>query len=101
VIIPFLPIIQRSRNSGRSLITFISYDHVSPAHKQFAFTISTLTELTALLKNHTWDFVKLPSHKKAIGCKWVFKLKLHADGTIERHKAILVAKGFTQIEGID
>jgi hypothetical protein len=30
------------------------------------------TELTALLKNHTWDLVKLRSHKKAIGCKWVF-----------------------------
>ncbi|MCH82440.1 retrovirus-related Pol polyprotein from transposon TNT 1-94 [Trifolium medium] len=59
------------------------------------------TELSALLKNQTWNLVKLPSHKKAIGCKWVFKLKLHADGTIERHKARLVAKGFTQTEGID
>ncbi|MCI59377.1 hypothetical protein A2U01_0080632, partial [Trifolium medium] len=45
------------------------------------------TELTALLKNNTWNLIKLPNHKKAIGCKWVFKLKLHVDGTIERHKA--------------
>jgi hypothetical protein len=59
------------------------------------------TELTALLKNKTWDLVTLPPHKKAIGCKWVFKVKLHADGTIERHKARLVAKCFTQTEGID
>jgi hypothetical protein len=59
------------------------------------------TELTALLKNHTWNLVKLPRHKKAVGCKWVFKLKLHADGTIERHKARLVAKGFTQTADID
>ncbi|PNX59428.1 retrovirus-related Pol polyprotein from transposon TNT 1-94, partial [Trifolium pratense] len=43
----------------------------------------------------------LPPNKKAVGCKWVFKLKLHADGSIERHKARLVAKGFTQTEGID
>ncbi|KAK2437637.1 putative mitochondrial protein [Trifolium repens] len=112
---------QSSSQCKFPLSSFISYDHVSPAHKHFAFTISTLTEpssyeeamcnehwrkavnteLTALLKNHTWDLVKLPSHKKAIGCKWVFKLKLHADGTIERHKARLVAKGFTQTEGID
>ncbi|CAJ2666297.1 unnamed protein product [Trifolium pratense] len=101
--------------------SFISYDHLSPAHKHYALNISTLTEpssyeeamcdenwksavnveLTALLKNNTWDMVKLPPHKKAIGCKWVFKLKLHADGTVERHKARLVAKGFTQTEGID
>ncbi|KAK2388029.1 putative mitochondrial protein [Trifolium repens] len=112
---------QSSSHCKFPLSSFISYDHVSPAHKHFAFTISTLTEpstyeeamcneqwrkavnteLTSLLKNHTWDLVKLPSHKKAIGCKWVFKLKLHADGTIERHKARLVTKGFTQTEGID
>ncbi|MCH88333.1 retrovirus-related Pol polyprotein from transposon TNT 1-94 [Trifolium medium] len=59
------------------------------------------TELTALLKNNTWTMTTLPPHKKAIGCKWVFKLKLHVDGSIERHNARLVAKGFTQTEGID
>ncbi|GAU23578.1 hypothetical protein TSUD_385660 [Trifolium subterraneum] len=55
-------------------------------------------ELFALMKNNTWSMTTLPSHKKAIGCKWVFKLKLHVDGSIERHKARLVAKGFTQTE---
>ncbi|MCH83257.1 peptide transporter PTR2, partial [Trifolium medium] len=99
----------------------ISYHNLSSAHKHFVLNLSTLsepstyeeamqheqwkgainTELSALSKNHTWDLVKLPSHKRAIGCKWVFKLKLHADGTVERHKARLVAKGFTQTEGID
>jgi hypothetical protein len=59
------------------------------------------SELTALVKNKTWTMTKLPPHKKTIGCKWVFKLKLHADGSIERHKARLVAKGYTQTEGID
>jgi hypothetical protein len=39
--------------------------------------------------------------KKAIGCKWVFKLKLHVDGSVERYKVRLVAKEFTQTEGID
>ncbi|XP_057744701.1 uncharacterized protein LOC130962513 [Arachis stenosperma] len=43
----------------------------------------------------------LPVGKKAIGCKWVFKLKHNSDGTIERYKARLVAKGFTQVPGID
>ncbi|XP_074271153.1 uncharacterized protein LOC141595079 [Silene latifolia] len=58
-------------------------------------------EIDALEKNGTWKIVDLPDGKKPIGCKWVYKTKLKADGTIERHKARLVAQGFTQIEGID
>ncbi|MCH82631.1 retrovirus-related Pol polyprotein from transposon TNT 1-94, partial [Trifolium medium] len=41
------------------------------------------------------------SSSRAIGCKWVFKLKLNVDGTVERYKERLVAKGFTQTEGLD
>jgi len=43
----------------------------------------------------------LPKGKKTIGYKWVFKIKHKADGSIERYKASLVAKGITQTEGID
>lgn len=46
--------------------------------------------------NNTWDVVKLPKGKKPIACQWVFKIKYRADGSIETHKAQLVAKGFTQ-----
>jgi hypothetical protein len=58
-------------------------------------------EIQALEENKTWSMVPLPLGQRPIGCKWVFKIKYHADGTIERHKARLVAKGFTQREGID
>jgi len=58
-------------------------------------------ELTALVKNNTWSLAQLPPLKKAKGCKWVFKVKLHANCSVEGYKARLVAKGFTQIEGID
>ena len=43
----------------------------------------------------------LPADKKSIGCKWVYKIKYKADGFIERYKARLVVKGFTQKEGTD
>lgn len=58
-------------------------------------------EIRALELNGTWTVEPLPAGKKAIGCKWVFKIKRRADGTINRYKARLVAKGFTQVEGID
>ena len=58
-------------------------------------------EISALEANHTWVLTPLPSHKKTIGCKWVYKVKYRFDGSIERYKARLVTKGFTQKEGLD
>ncbi|XP_074306525.1 uncharacterized protein LOC141641775 [Silene latifolia] len=52
-------------------------------------------EIDALEKNGTWKLVPLPRGKKPIGCKWVYKIKYRADGTVERYKARLVAHGFT------
>ena len=39
--------------------------------------------------------------RELVGCKWVYKTKFTIDGRIEKYKAILVAKGFNQLEGID
>ncbi|CAJ2656280.1 unnamed protein product [Trifolium pratense] len=58
-------------------------------------------ELDALSLNKTWTIVDLPAGKTPIGCRWVYRIKYHADGTIEFYKARLVAKGFTQMEGVD
>ena len=53
------------------------------------------------MSNHTWELVDLPKGNKAIGCKWIFKKKLRTDGSVDRYKARLVIKGFTQRHGID
>lgn len=58
-------------------------------------------QIDALEESGTWDVVKLPKGKKAPSCKWVFRLKFHADGTLERHKAGVVVCGNTQVEGDD
>ena len=54
-----------------------------------------------MASNGFWDLVKLPNGVKTIGCKWVYKTKKDSLGNIERYKARLIAKGFTQKEGID
>jgi len=58
-------------------------------------------ELAALKENKTWTLEDLPPNVKPIGNKWVFKIKCHANGSVERYKARLVAKGYTQTKGLD
>ncbi|XP_075103561.1 uncharacterized protein LOC142178129 [Nicotiana tabacum] len=58
-------------------------------------------ELASMRVNNVWELVDLPKGRKAFGSKWVIKIKLKADGTVERYKARLVAKGCTQQKGID
>ncbi|KAG8492721.1 hypothetical protein CXB51_010467 [Gossypium anomalum] len=65
------------------------------------WTLAAQEEYEALLRNNTWDLVPLPANRRAVGCKWVFKLKCHSDGTIARYKGRLVVKGYLQEAGID
>lgn len=58
-------------------------------------------EIEALHKNKTWDLVPLPHGRKAIGNKWVYKIKRNSDDQVERYRARLVVKGYAQKEGID
>ena len=58
-------------------------------------------ELQSLQQAGTWSLVDLPAGQSTVGCKWVFKRKLGKDGTVIRHKARLVAQGFTQVPGRD
>lgn len=58
-------------------------------------------EYQSLIENDTWKLMELPSGRKTVGCKWVFRTKHGSDGRVERFKARLVARGFTQQYGID
>jgi histone deacetylase 1/2 len=58
-------------------------------------------KMAVLDVNATWELVALPKDKKAIGCKWVYKIKHNADGSVSRYKARLVAKGYAQSYGMD
>ncbi|CAL1370718.1 unnamed protein product [Linum trigynum] len=57
-------------------------------------------EVTALEENNMCNLEYLPPGKKAIDLNWVFKIKYRPDGSVERFKAWLVAKGFTQLEEV-
>src|ERR1700754_2397550 len=62
---------------------------------------SACDEIQTLLDNGTWELATLPPGRKAIGCRWVFTIKHKSDGTFDRLKGRLVAKGFSQRPGFD
>jgi hypothetical protein len=58
-------------------------------------------EMDALRRNHTWDVVDRPTDRKIVDSKWVFKIKRLSDGSVNKFKVRLVAKGFSQIQAQD
>jgi len=58
-------------------------------------------ELLIIQKNNTWTLVDRPEGRKVIRVKWIYRTKLNADNSINKHKARLVVKGYAQIFGVD
>ena len=100
----------------------LTYSHLDPNYQSYLMTISSShqapqsfhqavtdplwreamdKEIQALEQTHTWVLTPLPPGKRPIGCKWVYKVKLNPNGTLERYTARLVAKGYTQRERLD
>ncbi|GKU93099.1 hypothetical protein SLEP1_g6727 [Rubroshorea leprosula] len=55
----------------------------------------------ALERNQTWELVDFPKDNKVVSLKWVYKTKYNSDGSIHKHKARLIARGYMQQEGVD
>ncbi|RVW17830.1 Retrovirus-related Pol polyprotein from transposon TNT 1-94 [Vitis vinifera] len=119
-----LPIALRKgvrRCTDHPIGNYVTYEGLSPSYRAFAtslddtqvpntiqeaFKISewkkaVQDEIDALEKNRTWTITDLPVGKRPVGCKWIFTIKYKADGSVERFKARLVARGFTQSYRID
>ena len=103
------------------LNNYVSYHRLSKEHESFANQLYIIQvpnnvqevikdrrwknamneEMKSLQRNAIWEVVDLPAGKKPVGCRWIFSVKYKADGEIERFKARLLAKGYSQTYGID
>ncbi|KAB2615038.1 hypothetical protein D8674_021626 [Pyrus ussuriensis x Pyrus communis] len=75
--------------------------HYKSATKVPVWLEAMKEEVNALHAQGTCSLVPLPANKNLVGCKWIFKIKKHYDGSIARHKAWLIAKVFSQELGLD
>ena len=78
-----------------------SYSEATRSPHRVQWEQAMQEEIDSIKANDTFTLVPLPPARKAIGSKWVFKVKRHADGSIDRFKARLVAKGYSQQYGVD
>ena len=112
---------KKPRSCVKSVTHYLNLLNVAPQHKAFLLNIQDTTlprtfheafksfhwkeamneEMKELLQNATWEIVDLPKGKIPVSCRWVFTPKYKPDGSIDRHKARLVARGYTQTYGID
>ncbi|PRQ43410.1 putative RNA-directed DNA polymerase [Rosa chinensis] len=103
------------------ITNYVSTHRLSESYASFVFQLSTIViankvqealadpkwteamkvEMEALEKNDTWEQVPKPQGKKTVQCRWIYTLKYAADGTLNRYKARLAAKGYTQTYVVD
>ncbi|CAL2266202.1 unnamed protein product [Prunus armeniaca] len=82
-------------------MSIIEPESYNEAAQDDAWNKAMTEEISMIEKNSTWELVDRPSSKPIVGVKWIYKTKLNLDGSIQKHKARLMAKGYTQKPGID
>ena len=79
-----------------------TYDEATTCQDQRLWKTAINDQLNALIVNQTWELIDRPSNvENIITSKWVFKVKYTSTGHIDRYKARLVARGFSQVQDID
>eukprot|EP00253_Pinus_taeda_P025283 PITA_25283 len=66
-----------------------------------AWVDAMVEEYDSIVRNSAWEIVPRSEGKSVVGSRWIYKVKQAADGSVEKYKARFVARGFSQIEGID
>jgi hypothetical protein len=88
-------------DSEQAMLSMIEPKSFKEASKSKNWIKAMNEELDQIEKNQTWELVPRPKDKNVVGTKWIFKNKLNENGEIIKNKAILVCKGYSQVEGID
>jgi hypothetical protein len=84
--------------SGDVMDDLVSYKEVMKSENSLKWCEAMEEELRSMSSNDVWDLVEIPDGAKRVGCKLIYKIKYDSKRKIERFKARLIAKGFTQRE---
>src|SRR5699024_5690325 len=86
------------RNHGKRTKT---YEEAITSQNRRKWITAMNEEIESMKKLETWELVELPEDRKAVDCKWVYKLKIDPVNNTKRYRARLVARGFSQKYGQD
>lgn len=78
-----------------------TYDEAQSHPNKKEWNVAMKSEIESLYNNKAWTLVKKPPNKNIISTKWIFKIKKNGEGQIIKYKARLVARDFSQQEGLD
>jgi hypothetical protein len=100
---------QESKRLKRFSSYFSSMSHIIDSEPSFhgeatceqVWQDAMTKEYHSILKNDVWDIFPRPEGKFMVTSKWIYKIKHAADGSVEKYKVRFVAKGFSQVEGVD